>query len=100
MSLYYYQSKASGYRKELIHLKNKVTTNQTYNRFIKTKKRTQTQYKRKSSNHKRENKNGQIRKYKINRQTRFKMAINNLSIITLNVNALKVPVKKHMCSCG
>ena len=35
-------------------------------------------------------------KHRINWKTRFKMAINTyLSIITLNVNGLNAPIKKH-----
>ena len=36
------------------------------------------------------------KKHKINRKTRFKMAINTyLSIITLNVNGLNAPIKRQ-----
>ena len=39
---------------------------------------------------------GQKKKYKLNRETRFKMTINtSLSIITLNVNEPNAPIKKY-----
>ena len=68
--------------------------------FTKTQKKgTQAYYKRKSSNHKgksKKNKKGTKKTSKINWKTRFKMAINTyLSIITLNVNGLNAPIKRH-----
>ena len=39
---------------------------------------------------------GTRKKYKINGKTRFKMAIHTyLSVITLNVNGLNAPIKRH-----
>ena len=41
-------------------------------------------------------KKGRMENHRINWNTRFKMAINNhLSIITLNVNGLNAPIKRH-----
>ena len=40
----------------------------------------------------------ELRRNRINWKTRFKMAINihtNVSIITLNVNGLNAPIKRH-----
>ena len=64
------------------------------NTLTKTqKKRTQAQNKRKSSNQK---KKRTKEKHRINWKIRFKMAINTyLSIITLNVNRLNAPIKRH-----
>ena len=56
-------------------------------------KNTQTENNWKPSNLK---KNGRTENHRINWKTRFKMAINNhLSIITLNVNGLNAPIKRH-----
>ena len=45
---------------------------------------------------KREKKKGRKEKHRINWKTRFKMALNNyVSIITLSVNGLNVPIKRH-----
>ena len=41
-------------------------------------------------------KKGTKKKYKIHWETRFKMAINTyISIITLNINGLNAPIKRH-----
>ena len=51
--------------------------------------------KKKKKRKKKEKKRGE-EKHRINWKTRFKMAINTyLSIITLNVNGLNAPVKRH-----
>ena len=39
---------------------------------------------------------GRKKKHRVNWKTRFKMAINTyLSIITLNVNGMNIPIKRH-----
>ena len=38
---------------------------------------------------------GKKGKHRINRKTRFEMAIKHMSIITLNVNGQNAPVKRH-----
>ena len=49
-----------------------------------------------NGNHPTKKRKGRKEKHKINWKTRFKMAINMyLSIITLNVNGLNAPIKRH-----
>ena len=56
-------------------------------------KNTQAENNWRSSNQK---KKGRMENHRINWNTRFKMAINNhLSIITLNVNGMNAPIKRH-----
>ena len=73
------QSKASKYKKGLTHVKNTVTRNQKYTVQSQKPKRRKHKYNTKENHQKTK---GQI-KYKINRKTGFKMAINtHISIIT------------------
>ena len=59
----------------------------------KKKNNTQTDNNRRPFNQK---KKGRMEIHRINWNMRFKMAINNhLSIITLNVNGLNAPMKRH-----
>ena len=92
--LYDYQAKASRYRKGLTCLKNRASTNQNQTSHSQTLKRKVLKHEI-NGNHstKKERKK---EKHRINWKTRFKMAINTyLSIITLNVNGLNAPIKKH-----
>ena len=93
LSQYYYQSKASRYRKGLTHLKNRATTNQKQTIDSQKPKRGH-KCKRKSSNHTQKRTK---KKYRINWKIRFKQITINtyVSIITLNVNGLNVAVKRH-----
>ena len=81
-SLYDSQAKASRYRKGLMYLKNRATTNQ--NQTIHPQKlKRRHKHKMKSSNQK---KKGTKEQYRINWKTRVKKAINTyLSITTLHV---------------
>ena len=57
------------------------------------KKNTQAENNWRPSTQKKE---GRMENHRINWNTRFKMAVNNhLSIITLNVNGLNAPIKRH-----
>ena len=95
LSLYDYQSKESRYRKGLTYLKYRATTNQKHKIESQKPKRRERKYKSKSSNHKKRKK-GTKKKHRINWKIKFKMAINiYVSIITLNVNGLNVPIKRH-----
>ena len=93
LSLYDYQTKASRYRKGLTYLKNRATTNQ--NQTLHSQKLKRKVFKHKiNENH--PTKKRKKRESSINWKTRFKMAINTyLSIITLNVNGLNAPIKRH-----
>ena len=55
------------------------------------KKNTQAENNWRPSNQK---KKGRMENHRINWNTRFKLVINNLSIITLNVNGLNAPIKR------
>ena len=95
LNLYDYQAKVSLYRKELIYLKNRAMTNQNQTLYSQKLKIKVLRHKinKKSSNQK---KKGRKEKHRINWKTRFKMAINTyLSIISLNVNRLNAPIKRH-----
>ena len=95
LSQYDYQSKASRNKKRLIHLKNRAITIQKQTIHSQKLKRRRCKHKIKSSNHK-EKKKGGKEKYRLNQETRFKMAVNtHLSIIALNVKRLNVPTKSH-----
>ena len=92
LSLYDYQSKTSRYRKGVMCIRNRATTNQ--NQILHSQK-----MKRKVLKHKINGNNPTQKRRKekdiINWKTRFKTAINTyLSIITLNVNALNAPIRK------
>ena len=92
ISLYDYQSKASRYKKGLTYLQNKATTNQT--QIIHSQKQEDISIKGYHPTKKKEK--GTKEKHRINRKTRFKMAINiNLSLITLTVNGLNAPIKRY-----
>ena len=71
-----------------------------YNSFTKTKKEENTSIIQKKiikpQKEKQKEKERNKKKYKSNRKTRFKMAINTyLSIITLYVNGVNAPIKRH-----
>ena len=95
LSLYDYQAKASRYRKGLTCLKNRATTNQ--NQILHSQKLRRKGHEHKiNGNHPNQKRKEEKKKHRINWKTRFKMAINTyLSIITLNVNGLDAPVKRH-----
>ena len=91
LNLYDYQFKVSRYSYGSTYLKNRVTTNQKHT--VDSQKPKRREYKHntteKSSKHKKEPK-------KKKTKTMNKMAISTyLSIITLNVNGLNVPLKRH-----
>ena len=82
-------------------MKNRVTTNLKHTIDLKRPKRREHKYNTKE-NHQatkgktKKKKKETKKKYKTNRKTRFKMAINRyLPIITLNVNGLNAPIKRH-----
>ena len=80
-------------------MKNRATTD--LNQIIhsqKLKARTHRHEKRKLFKQK---KRGTKKKHRINWKTRFKMSINMyLSKITLNVNGLNAPIKRHRVANG
>ena len=95
LGLYDYQSKTSRHRKGFTYLKNRATASQKHT-IESQKPERKHKHKRKSSNHK---KKGTKKKHRINWKTRFKMAINTyVPIITLNVNGLNAPIKRHRTS--
>ena len=86
------QAKASRYRKRLIHLKNRATTNQ--NQTVHSQKLKRRHKHNIKGNH--TSKKNEQRRNRINWKTKIKMAVNTyLSIITLNVNGLNEPIKRH-----
>ena len=98
LSLQDYQPKASRYSNRLAYLKNRVNTNQKHIIFLqKTKRREFKQKKKKSSNHRRKNKRNEEElqnqleneAYSGNRYSHIAI------IITLNVNGLNAPIKRH-----
>ena len=95
LSLYDYQAKASRYRKGLIYLKNTSTTDQ--NQTLHSPKLKKVHKHKINGNHPtKKKKKGTKEKHRINWKTSFKMAINTyLSIITLNVNGLNAPIRRH-----
>ena len=102
LSIYDYQAKASRYRKGLMCLKNRATTNQNQTSHSQKLKRKVLKHKIngkhpiKKKKKKERKKKRRKEKHRINWKTRFKMAINTyLSIITLNVNGLNAPIKRH-----
>ena len=77
--------------KVLTYLKNRATTNQSQTLHSQKLKRKIFKYKI-NGNHLSKKKKEE--KHRVNWKTRLKMAINkDLSITTLNVNGLNVPVK-------
>ena len=92
LSLYDFQAKASRYRKGLTYLKNRATTNQKQTLHSQKEKDTSIKEKKVLQ----PKKKGIKEKTRINQKTRFRMAIRiYLSIITLMVNGLNAPVKRH-----
>ena len=89
-----YQAKTHNYRKGFTYLKNRVNTNQNLIlRSQKKKKIIQAENNWRPSNQK---KKGIMENHRINCKTKFKMSINNhLAILTLNVNGLNAPIKRH-----
>ena len=86
--------KPSRYRKGLTYLKNRATTNQ--NQTLPSQNLKRKVLKHKISGDHPTKKKKKKEKHRINWKTRFKMAINTyLSIITLNVNGLNAPSKRH-----
>ena len=82
LSLYDSHAKAGRYRKGLTYLKNRASKNQNWTIHLQKLKRW----------HKHKIKGN----HRINWKTRFKITINTyLSIITLNVNGLTAPIKRH-----
>ena len=103
LSLCDYQAKISRYRKGLTYFKKQGNHKSKPNiAFTKTeKKSTQVQNKRKPYNQKKKRRRRRKEKHRVNWITRFKMAINKyLSITTLNVNGLNVPIKKKEWQIG
>ena len=103
LNLQDHQAKTHNYGKGLAYLKNRATTSQNQILHLQKKK-----IKKKTLKHiitgdhptkkkkKKKKKEGRMENLRINWNTRFKMAINNhLSIITLNVNGLNAPIKRH-----
>ena len=80
-------------------MKNRVTTNQKHTIESQKPKRREHRYNTKENHQATKGKTkrkGTKKKYKINGKTRLKMAINTyLSIITLNVNGINAPIKRH-----
>ena len=82
-------------------MKNRATTNQNQTLHSQKLKRGGQKHKIKGNNptkkrKKKEREKGTKEKHRINWKTRFKVAINTyLSIITLNVNGLNAPIKRH-----
>ena len=76
-------------------MKNRATTNQ--NQKIHSQKlKSRHKHKIKGNHPTEKRKKGTKEKHRINWKTRFKMAINAyLSIITLNINGLKAPIKRQ-----
>jgi len=94
LSLYDYQAKASRYRNGLTHLKNRATTNQ--NLTLHSQKLKRNVFKHKINGNHPTKKRKEERRNRINGKTRFKMETNTyLSIITLNVNGINAPIKRH-----
>uniref|UniRef100_A0A8D0MV91 exodeoxyribonuclease III n=1 Tax=Sus scrofa TaxID=9823 RepID=A0A8D0MV91_PIG len=92
LNLQDYQAETHNYRKGLAYLKKQGHHQSKPNiAFAKNeKKNTQAENNQRPSNQK---KKGRMENHRINW---FKMAINNhLSIITLNVNGLNAPIKRH-----
>ena len=101
LCLHNYQSKESGYKKGLTYLKNRATTSQNHTVDSQKPKRREHKHNIKG-NHQttkrktKRKKKGTKKKYRINWKIKFKMAINTyLSKITLNVNGLTAPIKRH-----
>ena len=99
LSLYDYQSKASRYRKGLTYFTNRVSKNQKHTIGSQKPKRREHKHTTKKiikPQKEKQKMKGTRKKYKINGKTRFKMAIHTyLSVITLNVNGLNAPIKRH-----
>ena len=94
LSLDDYQAKASTYRKGLKYLNNRATTNQ--NQTIHSQKLKRRGHKHKIKGNHPTKKKRNKEKHRINWKTRCKMTINTyLSIITLKVNGLNAPIKRH-----
>ena len=95
LSLYDYHAKANRYRKGLIYLKNRATTNQ--NQTLYSQKLKRKVHKQKINGNNPASKRKEHGRNRINWKTWFKMAINTyLSIITLNVDGLNAPSKRHI----
>ena len=95
LNLQDYQAKTHNYRKGLILLKKQGKLKSKPNiTFTKNeKKSTQTENNWRPFIQK---KKGRMENHRIDWKMRFKMAINiHLSIITLNVNRLNAPIKRH-----
>ena len=94
LNLQDYQAKTHNYRKGLTYLKNRASTNQ--NQTLHSQKMKRKILKQKIIGDHPTKKKGRMENHRINWKMKFKMAINNhLSIITLNVNGLNAPIKRH-----
>ena len=95
LNLQDYQAKTHNYRKRLIYLKNRESTNQ--NQTLHSQKMKRKILKQKiTGDHPTKKKKGRMEKHRINWKMRFKMAINNnLSIIILNVNGLNASINRY-----
>ena len=98
LNLQDHQAKTHNYGKGLAYLKNRATTSQNqalHLKKMKEKKKTLKQIITRDHPTKKKKK-GRMENHRINWNMRFKMAINNhLSLITLNVNGLNAPIKRH-----
>ena len=93
LSLYDYWVKASRCRKGLAYLKNRANTSQNQKIHSQELKRREDKHKIIKWN---DTKRVTKEKYRINRKTRFKMAIKYVFVnIYLKVNGLKAPIKRH-----
>ena len=94
-SLYDYQANVSRYKKGLTYLKNRATTNQNQILHSQTLKIKVHEHKI-IGNHPTRKRKEERRNIESTGKTKFKMEINTyLSIITLNVNGLNAPIKRH-----
>ena len=76
-------------------LKKQGTTNKTQTLHSQKLKRKLLKHEI-NGNHPNQKRKEEKKKHRINWKTRFKMAINTyLSIITLNVNGMNIPIKRH-----
>jgi len=96
LNIYDSQAKASRYRKGLTYLKNRESTNQNRTLHSQKLKRKIFEHKINGNHPTKKKKIGRKEKYKIKKKTKFKMEINTqLSSITLNINGLNAPIKRH-----
>ena len=95
LSLFDYQEKPSRYRRGLMYLKNRATTNQNQTLHSQKLKRKILKHKI-NGNHPTQKRKEAKRNTESTAKTRFKMAINTYpSIIALNINGLNAPIKRH-----